>query len=291
MDNKDNKNNIINFNNFNINNNNNEIKSNTNNNYNINNYINNNININLINNNIINSTLKHSFLKKSIINNNYNINIHSLRLSYQKKENKFLIKTKQKIDPKKSNSAKVKSLKEKYRNSINFYSNTVNKISLEDEEEESITSEKESDNNSSNEFLSPQIAHKKKDSKIIPTITPTKEEIFSKAIKSILSNENNEFKKPNNKKNNSINKYKVNKKISNNNLTQTKSIALNADKLKKKRSSLCPRLNFQYKNKNKHVTFTQKSSEKIEENEIKNDIINNNNENNIRRVKVFENND
>ena len=281
--NQDDKNNIININNININNNNNQIKNDTKNNYNINNYINNNININLINDNYI-KTLKHSLLNKNIINNNYSININSLRMSYQKKENKFL---KQKIDPKKSNSAKVKSLKEKYRNSINLDS----KISLEDEEEESITSDKESDNTPSNEFLSPQLARKKKDSKIIPAITPTKEEIFWRAIKSILSNENNRFDKPNNKKTNSINKYKFNKKISNNNLTQTKHIELYKDKFRLKRSSLCPRFNFQYKNKNKHVTFTQRKSEKIEDNKIKNDIINNNNENNIRRVKLYDNND
>ena len=47
---------------------------------------------------------------ETIINNNYldysilfyyNINNNSLRLSYQKEENKFLIKTKQKINPNK----------------------------------------------------------------------------------------------------------------------------------------------------------------------------------------------
>jgi hypothetical protein len=126
-DNNDKKN-VININNFNIKNENKQAKIKKN--YNINNYINNNISINLINNNYLDSTLKKSFLSQNIINNNYNINIDSLRLSYQKKDNKFLIKTKQRSNKKKSNSAKVKSLKEKFRNSVNIhlYSNTKKKI-------------------------------------------------------------------------------------------------------------------------------------------------------------------
>ena len=284
---------VINFNKININNNKIQNKNNKKNNYNINNYINNNININLINNNYLNP-IKHSFLNKNIINNNYNININSLRMSYQKKENKILTRQRQKINPKKSNSAKVKSLKEKYRNSINYCSQGANKISLEDDygdgdAEDSITSDKESDHKYPKGFLSPQFGKKKKSTKIIPEIPSTKEDIFTKAIKSIFSNDETETKDTN-QNYNSISKYKK----ENNNIIQPKNnIGINKEKITSKRSSLCPGIRFQ--NKNKHVTFNQRKSEKIDENykkkKINTNLINADNDNNIRRIKIFDNND
>ena len=131
------------------------------------------------------------------------------------KENKFLVKTKQKINPKKSNSAKVKSLKEKYRNSANLYlySNPTDKISLDDEEEESVSSDKESDNSDSNGYLSPPVVTKKKNSKIMPEITPLKEDLFTKTIIAFLIDEDIQINTKSGKNNNSISKYKINKKI------------------------------------------------------------------------------
>ena len=302
--NSDKNNNTINFNNYNINKNNNQTNINSKNNYNINNYINNNININLINNNYLDSSIKNSFLKKNIIKNNYNININSLRLSYQKKENKFLVKTKQKINPKKSNSAKVKSLKEKYRNSANLYlySNPTDKISLDDEEEESVSSDKESDNSDSNGYLSPPVVTKKKNSKIMPEITPLKEDLFTKTIIAFLIDEDIQINTKSGKNNNSISKYKINKKISNNHLEKPKNIEICKDNLKGKRSSLCPGMKFQFKNKNRHVTFTQKKSANFDKKDINNtknykendDIIdnnngdNNNNINNLKRINLYD---
>ena len=289
INNNNDKKKVINFNKFNINNNKNQVKNNKKNNYNINNYINNNININLINNNYLNHTLKHSFHNKNIINNNYNININTLRMSAHTKEHKFLIKTRQKLNPKKSNSAKIISLKEKYRNSINYCPIVVNKISLDDDEY-SITSDKESENNITNLFTSPQTLAIKKSTKIVPDIIPAKEYIFAKALNSIFSAD--EIKSKNtNKNNNSIDKY--NKKKSNNNLLQpNNNIEINKEKISK-RSSLCPGIKFQ--NKNKHVTFNQRKSEKIDDNykkkKINENVINSDNNNNIKRIQLYDKND
>ena len=293
-------NNIINFNNLNINNDNKQTNINTKNNY-----INNNININLINNNYLD--LKKSFLNNNIINNNYNININSLRMSYQKKENDFSIKTKQKLKQKKSNSAKTKSLKEKYRNSANLFLNftSANKISLDDDEDEdSASSERDSENTDSNIFLSPQMVTKKKNSKI-SDMTPIKEDLFTKIIIAFLLDE--KVVKKANKNNNSISKYKTNK-ISNNNSQKPKTIEIAKDKLKGKRSSLCPRMRFEFKNNIKHVTFGQKSNKnteafkfnenndivpnkkyKINDDDI--DIDNNNNNINLKRIKLYDKNE
>ena len=283
---------VINFNRLNINNNNkNQIKNNNKSNFNINNYINNNININLINNNYLNP-IKHSFLNKNIINNNYNININSLRMSYQTKQNKFLIKARQKLNPKKSYSARIKTLKERYRNSINYCPIAVNKMRLDDDED-SITSDKESDNNIANVFASTQIPAIKKSAKIVTDITRDKQDIFAKAIQSIFSADDIQSKDAN-KNNNSISKYKVNKKKSNNNLLQPKNnIGINKETIISKRSSLCPGIKFQ--NKNKHVTFNQRKSEKIDENfkkkKINENLIKTDNENNIKRIKLYDKND
>ena len=257
-----NKKNIININNFNINNNKNPTNINTKNNYNINNYINNNININLINNDYLDSKLKTSLLNnKNLIKHNYNININSLRLSYQKKENKFLIKGKQKAI-KKSYSAKVKTLKEKYRNSLNYYLilNPTKKTFLDEEgDEDSGTSDKESENAHPNYYLTPQVVTKKKNSKIITNITPTKADIFAKAIISFLQDE--EKGEALNEKENKINIRSKHKKNSNSILLKSKNFEINKQKVGKKgkRSSLCMGIKYNIKNRNRHVTFTQKN--------------------------------
>ena len=281
--NKKTKKNVININNININN---QQKSNTKNTtYNINNYVCGDINNSLITSTCLNS-LNHPFFNKNIINNNYNININSLRISYQKEGNRFT-RARQKINAKKSFSTKVKSLKERYRNSINYYFNPVNKISLDYDEEDSIISDKESNRNNSIEYLSPQFGKKNKDAKILTLLPQTKEEIFSKAIRSILSNENMERRNSKNS-NNSISKYRVNKIISSKNMTQLKnSIGEKKSKKGKRSSLLCPGLKFQIKNKKKHVTFTQQKSGKIDNNFTeKLKKMNNNNLNNIKRIKV-----
>ena len=299
-------NNILNFNNYNINNGTKETNIKTKNNYNINNYINNNININVINNDYMKSRIKNSLLNnnKNIINNNYNININSLRLSYQKKENKFLIKTKQKLDVKKSNSAKVKSLKEKYRNSLNYYlnANAPQKLSLddddEDEDEDSGTSDKESENLNSNLVLNPHVVTARKNSKIITDLIPTKADLFTKAIISFLQDEEKAglFKKTKPKVNKSASRKK-NKKKSINNISKSTNLGINKinkDNLKGKRSSLCPAIKFQFKNRNKHVTFHKKKTidtQVIEENikirklTANEDLLKNNN---IKRITLYD---
>ena len=268
------------------------------NNYSINNYINNNININLINN--IDSALNNSFLNKKILKNNLNIDINALRMSYQKQENIFLLKFKR-PNQKKSNSAKVKTLKEKYRNSLNYYlnSNSTNKMSLDDDEEESITSDKESENTDSNLILIPKVLTKKKNSKGSEH-TPKKGDIFSKVMISFLTDENTTDLIKSLKNNNTTSKHKLGKKISNSNLNfkGLNNIDINKDKFKKKkRSSLCTGINFQIKNRNRHVTFTQKlkdQSESQEKNYKYRDIPTskffknlslNKNDNNMKRIR------
>ena len=272
----DNKNDIINIKNFNINNNNNITNINTKNNYNINNYINNNININLINNHYLNPTLNYSFNNQKLLNNycepKYNININSLRMS-QRLENELHITLKQKINPKKSYSAEVKSVKEKYRNSSNEYLNSNRKLTFDVSEEESFISDKESDNNIDNVYLvtSPQMNNsKKKNYKAMSEITPTKEDLFSKAIIAFLGDENTEMSTPNKdgdyRKNGLNSSKRCNKYMGNviktditNNNEEPKGESKNINKPKKKikRSSILTTMKVQIKNKSKHVTFIQ----------------------------------
>ena len=232
---------------------------NANSNYNINNYINNNININLINNNYLDSRLNHSFLNNNILKNNLNINLNSLRMSYQKKENRFLVKSNKRSYVKKSFSARVRTIKEKYRNSLNYnlHTNPTNKL-CEYEEESSVTSDKESENTESNLFLTPQVIKKKKNSKI-SEITPTKEDIFSKAVIAFLTDENQDI---NLNKNHSSTHYKYIKKISKAEIEAPRNAEINRNRNRGKRSSLCPKINYQIKNKDRHVTFTQRKSDK-----------------------------
>ena len=279
-----------NNNNLNIkknNDNNNEFSKSDKNNVSINNYINNNININLINNDLLNSTLKQSLLNKKIFNNYYDSNlsirISSLRMSYQKKENGLLFRLKQKITPKKSNSVEVKTLKEKYKNNSNYYLNSNHtshqKISIDINEDESQTSDKESDHTKT-VITSPETTSKKKNSKIIQEITPSKEEdIFSRAVISFLD-EDTDITTPNKEynhfKDNTI-KKNANKKKNSNAYEQPKDLGLkmdvNPNKKRLKRSSLMPSIKVQLNNKTRHVTFTQ---EKEKNEQTKHDNYQNN---------------
>ena len=252
--------------NNNINNNGNKKNKNENNGYSIKTFINNNININLINDGSYNSTKQHlSFLGDGILNNNLNININSLRMSYQRKE-----KPKQKTFIKKSNSAKVKTLKEKYRNSLNNYMTSIstNKMSIDDEEECTISSEKESEN--TDLYLTPKVLKKKKSSKLPEDITPTKEDIFSKAIISFLNDEKNiNSENTVNKHNSTINYQNIRKQLSMNNSNTTINNKIKEEKIAEgnkpkkpvKRSSLCPRIH-KFSDKKRHVTFFQRKSDK-----------------------------
>ena len=257
---------ILNNNNNNINNNGNKKNKNENNGYSIKTFINNNININLINDGSYNSTKQHlSFLGDGILNNNLNININSLRMSYQRKE-----KPKQKTFIKKSNSAKVKTLKEKYRNSLNNYMTSIstNKMSIDDEEECTISSEKESEN--TDLYLTPKVLKKKKSSKLPEDITPTKEDIFSKAMISFLNDEKNiNSENTVNKHNSTINYQNIRKQLSMNNSNTTINNKIKEEKIAEgnkpkkpvKRSSLCPRIH-KFSDKKRHVTFFQRKSDK-----------------------------
>ena len=269
------------------NNNNNRFSESDKNNVSINNFINNNININLINNDLLNSTLKQSLLNRKIFNNYYDsnlsINIDSLRMSYQRNENKLLFKLKQKVNPKKSNSVEVKSLKEKYKNNSNYYLNSNHtshqKISFEINEDESQTSDKESDHTKTI-ITSPETTSKKKNSKIIQEITPSKEEdIFSRAVISFLD-EDTDITTPNKEcnqyKDNTI-KKNASKKKNSNAYEQRKDLGLkmdvNPNRKRLKRSSLMPSIKVQFNNKRRHVTFTQ---EKEKNDQTKQDNYQNN---------------
>ena len=318
-----NNNQIVNTHNFNMNNN--RTNTNNKNNFNINNYINNNISINLINNNYINPSMKHPFLNKEILNNYYepnlNININSLRLSYQKLRNKSLNKLRPKIYHKKSYSAEVKSLKEKYRKN----SNSNHKLYIDEYEEESVTSDKECENNITNLYLvtSPELNLKKKNPKASPEITPTKNDIFSKAMNAFLGDENTEKVTPNIEeinKGNRINENKNNKINSNfkfrklnSNIVEDKKLTDNLNKKKGKRSSFSNSIKFEFKNKIRHVTFTEnkddneqtkqenyqsndissKNSQNKTDNLISSENENNynkeNKKNNVKRIKFYDN--
>ena len=127
----------------------------------------------------------------------------------------------------------------------------------------------------------------------MPDITQDKEDIFAKVVKSIFSIDDIESKNIN-KNNNSIGKYKFKKKQSNNTLIQPKNNlgGINKEKISK-RSSLCPGIKFQ--NKNKHVTFGQRNGEKMDDTfnkqNIDENMINEDNENNIKRIKLYDKND
>jgi hypothetical protein len=100
--------------------------------------------------------LKNSFIKNNLLKNYYNsnecVNLKNLRMSYQKELNKFRPKSNSAIAfMKKYNSDRLRSIKEKYLNNINnyYHSNSSNKISF-DEKDEDLFSDKESENNESN---------------------------------------------------------------------------------------------------------------------------------------------
>jgi hypothetical protein len=203
-------------------------------------------------------------------------------MSYQRKENKVLFRLKQKGNPKKSNSAEVKTLKEKYKNNSNYYLNSNHtshqKISIDINEDESQTSDKESDHTKT-VITSPETTSKKKNSKIIQEITPSKEEdIFSRAVISFLD-EDTDITTPNKEynqlKDNTIRKNS--KKKNSNSYEQPKELGLkmevNPNKKRLKRSSIMPSLKVQLNNKRRHVTFTQ---EKEKNDQTKRDNYQNN---------------
>jgi hypothetical protein len=204
-------------------------------------------------------------------------------MSYQKKENGLLFRLKQKITPKKSNSVEVKTLKEKYKNNSNYYLNSNHtshqKISIDINEDESQTSDKESDHTKT-VITSPETTSKKKNSKIIQEITPSKEEdIFSRAVISFLD-EDTDITTPNKEynhfKDNTI-KKNANKKKNSNAYEQPKDLGLkmdvNPNRKRLKRSSLMPSIKVQLNNKTRHVTFTQ---EKEKNEQTKHDNYQNN---------------
>jgi hypothetical protein len=184
----------------------------------------------------------------------------------------------QKVKPKKSYSAELKSIKEKYRNNSNEYLNLNRKFTFDVYDDESITSDKDSESNIDNVYLvtSPQMNNsKKKNSKLISEITPTKEDIFSRAIIAFLGDENTEMATPNKddiyRKNRFNSSKRCNKNVDNiiknnitNNSEEPKGENENKNKPKKriKRSSLLTTMKVQIKNKSKHVTFIQEK-EKI----------------------------
>jgi hypothetical protein len=107
----------------------------------------------------------------------------------------------------------------------------------------------------------------------MPEITPLKEDLFTKTIIAFLIDEDMQINSKSGKNNNSISKYKINKKKSNNNLQKHRNIGICKDNLKGKRSSLCPGMKFQIKNKKRHVTFAQKKSANFEKKATNNNKI------------------
>ena len=183
---------------------------------------------------------------------------------------------------KKYNSDRVKSFKEIYSNNIiNYYqSSSSNKLSFDELDEDNLFSDKESeecDNNETNNLyiISYPDKKKKKNSKVSAGVIPVKDEFFSKALLSILGEENKDIISPikddyyaginrklhiNNfnikdeiKPKSNLNKIPFKTQISCN-INDHKNLKVNFMEVKEKRSSLMPK--FQFRKKNKHVTFT-----------------------------------
>jgi hypothetical protein len=250
--------------------------------YNINNFINNEININIIDNNYLNQTLKNSFIKNNLLNEYY-IDDHNLQMSYQEEPNKSRSKSISTL-MEKYNSDRLRSIKEKYLNNDMNYSNSINKISL-DEKKEELLSDKDSEINYSNNNESNDIfiitapgKRRKKNTKASTGITPIKHEIFVKILLSILGKDNrdssSQIKEDSSRELNHIDKNgedfidKDNQIINNIKKIPFKSLKSFNEKSKnikvnipKKRSSLISSLKINYKNinHNKHVTFTKNS--------------------------------
>ena len=255
-----------------------KVKSNKNK-YNINNFINNEININIIDNNYLNQTLKNSFIKNNLLNEYY-IDDNNLQMSYQEEPNKSRSKSISTL-MEKYNSDRLRSIKEKYLNNDMNYSNSINKISL-DEKKEEFLCDKDSENNYSNNNESNDIfiitaprKRRKKNSKASTGITPINHEIFVKILLSILGKDNRDssshIKEDSSRELNHIDKNredfidKDNQIINNIKKIPFKSLKSFNEKSKnvkinipKKRSSLISSLKINY-NHNKYVTFTKNS--------------------------------
>jgi hypothetical protein len=271
-----------------------KVKSNKNKSkYNINNFINNEININIIDNNYLNQTLKNSFIKNNLLNEYYknkqNIDDNNLQISYQEKPNKSRSKSISTL-MKKYNSDRLRSIKEKYLNNDMNYSNSINKISL-DEKKEELLSDKDSEINYSNNNESNDIfiitapgKRRKKNTKASTGITPIKHEIFVKILLSILGKDNRDssshIKEDSSRELNHIDKNREDFIDKDNQIINTikqksfKSLKSFNEKSKnikvnipKKRSSLISSLKINYKtiNHNKHVTFTKNSCGNVKE--------------------------
>ena len=296
---------LIKKNTDNDNNANNKNNINKKHNYNINNYINNNININVIDNNYLNKTLKNSFIKDNLLKNYYNsneyVNMKNLRMSYQKELNIFRSKSNSAIVyMKKYNSDRLRSIKEKYLNNIiNYYhSNSSNKISF-DEKDEDLFSDKESENNESNNnnndnniFIITSPQQKKKKNSKASAGTFIKDEIFAKILFAILGEDNKGivspikddssagWKKAEHKKDNLKEKIVDNKPKKNNlkkypfrtqksfNMDEPKKFQVNDVQVKKKRSSFMTPFKFNFNKK--HVRFTNDKNEINEEDSPRN---------------------
>jgi hypothetical protein len=236
----------------------------------------------VVNNNFLNVTLKNSFIKNRLLQNYYNkARKIDTRMSYHKREYKFRPKSNSCVMMKKNNSEQIKSSKEKYLNNIiNYYnSNSCHKLSINESDEDSLFSDKEIDNNKSNNneatniFVTPD-QKKKKGSKVSTgTFIIKDDDFFSKVLLAILGEDNidilfpveeNQFNLLNNKINNNnedINKIDNNpfKYMKSCKITEPKELETKPVEIKKKRSSLMP--TFRDRKKNKHVTFSQKKSD------------------------------
>jgi hypothetical protein len=247
--------------------------------------------------------LKNSFIKNNLLKNYYNsnecVNLKNLRMSYQKELNKFRPKSNSAIAyMKKYNSDRLRSIKEKYLNNINnyYHSNSSNKISF-DEKDEDLFSDKESENNESNNndnnifiITSPQ-QKKKKNSKASAGAL-FKDDIFVKIVFAILGEDNKEivspfkddssagWKKSEKKKDNSKEKIINNEPDDNNlkkfpfrtqksfNMDEPKKFQVNDVKVKKKRSSFMTPYKFNFNKK--HVKFFNDKNEINEEDSPRN---------------------
>ena len=269
--------------------------------YNINNFISNKININIIDNNYLNQTLKNSLIKNNLLNeyckDKQNKEKNNSPNSNQKKLKKIRSKSISSL-MKKYNSDRIRSIKEKYFNSNINKDNSIssNKISL-DEKDEDFLSDKESDNNDSNDIfiITAPRKRRKKNAKTSTGITPIKDGMFFKILLSILGKDNEKsishIKEESSIELNHIDKNRVDfidkdDEISNNikkfpykskksfNNEKSKNMKVNKVKIPKKRSSLISsfKINYRNINHNKHVTFTKNKSGYIKE-YVKDDLI------------------
>jgi hypothetical protein len=209
-------------------------------------------------------------------------------MSYQEKPNKSRSKSTSSL-MKKYNSDRLRSIKDKYLNNGMNYPNSNNKIPF-DEKDEDFLSEKDSDNNDSNDIfiITASRKRRKKNYKASTEITSIKNEIFVRILLSILGKDNRDsishikedpsielnhidknredFIEKDNQTTNNIKKNRFRSLKSFNN-GEPKKMKVNHVNVPKKRSSLISSLKVNYRsiNHNKHVTFTQNNIGNIKE--------------------------